>query len=206
MIKMIRAIHGWLGLLALPWVILLGLTGIYLNHTSYFLGLLPGSSYDEAQFDQWPAPQKLDIAGARAVAAAVYPNQQLKQRSAKRYHGRNVAIFDAPKGRVIVALDTGHYWVKTRFTRRTFDPSGRQIDFKIYWTSLFRYLHSRGWMDSTFGTWIVDVTGGLMVLFGLTGIVLLVGGRKGKAGGDSAPVIKVNRSNVPRPKRITLDD
>ncbi len=208
MIRIISVLHGWLGIVVLPWVILLGLTGIYLNHSDYFLRYLPQGSYDEAGFDRYPDPVRLDQAGARALAQRVMPGAVLRARADNVYHGRRVAMFDAPEARVIVALDTGHYWVKTPFTRKTYDPAGKLLDRKIYWSSLFRYLHVRGWFNSTFGTWFSDIAAAMLVLFGLTGVALAFSRRR-TAGGDTGPGdgrIEIRRRNVPRPKRITLKD
>ncbi|MBL9048118.1 MAG: hypothetical protein JNK34_12550, partial [Tabrizicola sp.] len=30
--RLVRTLHSWLGLLILPWVILAGFTGLYMNH------------------------------------------------------------------------------------------------------------------------------------------------------------------------------
>ncbi len=205
MIRIISALHGWLGLVVLPWVILLGLTGIYLNHSDYFLRFLPQGSYDKARFDSYPDPVRLDQAGAQALAQRVLPGVTLRPRADNVYHGRRVAMFDAPRARVIVALDTGHFWVKTPFVRKTYDPAGKLLDRKIYWSSLLRYLHVRGWFNAAFGTWFSDLAAGMMVLFGLSGVVLLFSRGRG-TGGNAGGKVQIRRRNIPRPKRITLKD
>ncbi|MFT5006522.1 MAG: hypothetical protein ACI8YI_002149, partial [Paracoccaceae bacterium] len=172
--KLLKTLHGWLGFFVMPWIIMIGLTGLYLNHSKLVSGLLPTSAYDEARFDDWQNPQALDQDAAKAVAVGVFPGDNFKLSSKTSYHNRDVHMFDGESGRVIVAAASGHYWVKTRFTRKTYDPDGRSVDSKIYWGSAFKTLHARGWITSGLGTWLADITAGAMVFFGLSGIFLFL--------------------------------
>jgi uncharacterized protein len=202
-IRVLRKIHGWLGFLVMPWIIMIGLTGLYLNHSKLVLSWLPASTYDEALFDEWPNPQPMDLEAARAVAVAVFPGDTFKVNKKTKYHKRPAHMFDGPSGRVIVAAETGHYWVKTRYTRKTFDPEGRLLDTKIYWSSAFRAIHKRGWLTRGFGSWLADITAGAMVLFGFTGFFLFLVPRLRRRKNKREQVV-VKRTNVPRPKRIRL--
>lgn len=172
--RFLKTVHGWLGVIVLPWVIVIGLTGLFLNHEGLVRGWLDGSGYDEAQFDAWPGAMPASVDAARALAERLYPGVDPVQDSATAYHGREAAIFDAGGTRVIVALATGHYWVKTDFTRLTHAPDGTLLERKIYWEGIFKRLHVRGWLSGTFGTWIADITAAAMVVFGLSGIVLFL--------------------------------
>jgi hypothetical protein len=172
--RLLKTVHGWLGVIVLPWVILIGLTGLYLNHERLVMGLLEGAGYDEAQFDAWPDPQPMTVAAAQALAEALHPGQTAKLDSDTTYHGREAAIFNVGETQVIVALKTGHYWVKTDALRITHAPDGTVLETKTYWESIFKRLHVRGWLTSTFGTWLADITAAAMVIFGLTGIVLFL--------------------------------
>jgi len=207
MIRVLKTVHGWLGILVLPWVLLMGLTGLYLNHSDLVYKFLPAPSYDEAQFDKWPARAPLNEAAARAVAGAAFPGEKLILLSGKTYHGRDVIQFEAETGRAIIATKTGHYWIKTRYKRRTYDPRGRLLDSKVYWDSLFKSLHARGWTTGWLGTTFADITATALVIFGISGIFLFLArlfgrGTDGKAGLGGK--IEIARSNVPRPKRIKL--
>lgn len=205
MMRVIKTLHGWLGIFVMPWIIIIGLTGLYLNHSKLVLSFLPISSYDEAEFDNWPNPVAVDETAAHAVAVAVFPGDNFKKRSQKKYHDRDVFMFDGASGRVIVAKDTGHYWVKTRVTRTTYDPDGRKLDGKVYWGSLFKNLHTKGWANSGFGTWFADITAGAMVLFGLSGIYMFFAPRlRRRSNKQGRENVEVARKNVPRPKRIQL--
>ena len=47
-LRSLRLVHSWLGVLVLPWIVLFGLTGFYLNHERAVLSLLPDGAYDES--------------------------------------------------------------------------------------------------------------------------------------------------------------
>ncbi len=172
--RLLKTVHGWLGVIILPWVIMIGLTGLFLNHEALVTSWLDGSDYDEAQFDAWPGATPLSVDAARGLAGRLYPGVDLVQGSETAYHGRDAAIFDADGTRVIVALATGHYWIKTDVSRLTHAPDGSLLERKIYWEGIFKRLHVRGWLSGTFGTWLADITAAAMVVFGLSGIVLFL--------------------------------
>lgn len=172
--RLLKTIHGWLGVLVLPWVLIIGLTGLYLNHERLVQSVLSGAGYDETEFDSWPKPQPKTVEGARTLAQGLLPGQQVTRSADTTYHDRQVASFRTQDTEVIVALATGHYWIKTDFRRVTHAPDGQVLDTKIYWGTILKRLHVRGWLTSTFGTWLSDITAAAMVVFGLSGIALFV--------------------------------
>jgi hypothetical protein len=172
--RFLKTVHGWLGVIVLPWVILIGLTGLFLNHERLVMGALAGSAYDESQFDAWADPKPMTVETARDLAEALYPRRTASLDGDMTYHGREAAIFELDGTQVIVALRTGHYWIKTDFRRVTHAPDGTVLETKTYWDSIFKRLHVRGWLTSDFGTWAADITAMAMVVFGLTGIVLFL--------------------------------
>lgn len=172
--RLLKTVHSWLGVIVLPWVILIGLTGLFLNHEGLFMGWLEGDAYDEAQFDAWPGAAPLTAEAAQALAAGLYPDQTLTLDGDRTYHGREVATFDTGDAQVIVALQTGHYWIKTDTWRVTHAPDGTVLESLTYWENIFKRLHVRGWLTRTFGTWFADITAAAMVIFGLSGIVLFL--------------------------------
>lgn len=172
--RFLRTLHGWLGFFVFPWIIMIGATGLYLNHRDTVEAYLPSASYDEALFDAWPNRIALRPGDAEALAGAIWPDADFRAAEDDTYHGRDVFVMKSDDGRIIVTKDTGHYWIKTRYRRETYDPEGTLLDTKIYWGSLFKRLHRSGWYDSGFGTWAADIAGGAMVLFGLSGIILFI--------------------------------
>ncbi len=171
-LKFFRVTHGWLGVFVFPWILVIGLTGIYLNHKQAVLGWIGNNEYDESQFSQWPGGRDLSMADALTIAQSIWPNEGIKGVKDQPYHGFASFVFKKDSGRIIVTRDTGHYYVKTRLTRTTYAPDGTKLHQKIYWKSVFKWLHARGWLSSTFGTWLADIAAGAMVVFSLSGLFL----------------------------------
>ena len=161
--RLLKTIHSWLGVIVLPWVLIIGFTGLYLNHENLVMGVLDQGGYDEDQFDTWASPRPMTPEAARALAETLFPGKPLTIDSDTSYHGREVAIFEAEGAQVIVALKTGHYWVRTDNRRITYAPDGTVLDTLIRWESIFKRLHVRGWLTSSLGTWLADITAAAMV-------------------------------------------
>ncbi|MGJ8589436.1 MAG: PepSY domain-containing protein [Yoonia sp.] len=171
-LKTLRSLHGWLGVILLPWIIAIGATGFYLNHARMILDVLEPAAFEESSLRKWAGAAPVDRAAAALIAARSWPDVPLPEAERVDYHGFAAYQFEHDAGSVIVAGDTGHYWVKTDFTRKTFAPDGTEVHSKIYWSTIFKRIHTRGWFDSTFASWLADITAVAMVLFGLTGLVL----------------------------------
>lgn len=171
-LKYLRTIHGWLGVIIVPWIIIIGATGFYLNHSRMVLGWFQGPDYSEEQLLTWEGAHQVDSVAAAAIAAQYWPDEPLPAPEAVTYHDFVAYQFDRPSGLVIVARESGHYYVKTDYSRRTYAPDGTLVDKERYWSRIFKELHTRGWLGGTLGRWLADITALSMVLFGMTGIVL----------------------------------
>jgi len=171
LLKFFRVTHGWLGVIVFPWIFAIGITGLYLNHSKLVLGWIGSSEYDESQFFDWPE-QDITVAHALAIANTYWPEEDVLGMKDEPYHGFDSFTFKKDSGRIIVTQDTGHYFVKTNLTRRTFAPDGTLLHKKIYWSSVFKWLHVRGWLNSDLGTWLADITAVAMVFFSLSGLWL----------------------------------
>lgn len=172
LLKYLRSFHGWLGILILPWVLVAGLTGFYLNHARAINALILPPAFDESVFDDWPDPQEGTLTQALKLAAGNWTDEQVKTIEDKPYHNRPAIIVTKPSGQVIVSKPTGHYYIKTWLTRKTYTPDGQLLDRHIYWGSLFKMLHTRGWFSTAPGTWLADITSLALVGFALSGIFL----------------------------------
>jgi|TARA_B110000503_G_scaffold121838_1_gene185819 hypothetical protein len=175
--RLFKTLHGWLGVIILPWIILIGFTGLYLNHFELVNRALTAPSYNEAEFDSSPLARQRELVDAIDLSKTLWPEQDPRVAELIIYHDREAwRILVGPRT-LIVDAATGHYWVKTRFRRQTYGPDGAQLHSKIYWGSLFKTFHENGWFNGDFGTWLADITAAAMVLFGLSGVYLFTAPR-----------------------------
>lgn len=170
----IKTLHSWLGFIILPWIIFYGFTGFYLNHSKMINQFLAKPVFDESQFEIKPENAWLSIPEARGIAEKFWRDETITNSKAVKYHGFIAINFTKPSGSIIVAIQTGHFYKKTRFYRNTYDASGHILDRKFYWSYLFSYFHEVGWINNSFGVWFADVTAMGLIFFGVTGLVLFI--------------------------------
>ena len=170
--RTIRTLHSWMGFLILPWIVIYGFTGFYLNHSKTINQFLAASPYDESQFTLKPEPEWLTIEEAKQRANQFWPKEEITKAKAVEYHGFVSLNFTKPSGNVIVSVKTGHFYKKTRLYRYTYDASGVLVDRKFYWSYLFKYFHEVGWIDNRFGVWFADITAIALITFGISGLIL----------------------------------
>ena len=178
--RAIRTLHSWMGFLILPWIVLYGFTGFYLNHAKTIDAYLVSSTFDESQFVIKQEEEWLSVEEAREKSDLFWPDEKIINAKAVQYHGFVAIRFDKPSGSIIVAVKTGHFYKKTRLYRYTFDPSGALVDRKFYWSFLFKYFHEVGWIDNSYGIWFADVTAIALVIFGVSGLFLFIFPRQRK--------------------------
>ena len=173
--RLLRTLHGWLGLLVLPWIILAGLTGLFENHGGLFQQILPQGMFS-AQMVQALPDQPVQAAGVQALAT----------RLALQDTGRPLpaTILDRPGFRmnaqgVTLLVDgaTGAYWLEGPFQSTLYAPEGRQIASRIRWAQVMIGWHRAGWLGAGLGTWPADITAAAMMVFGCSGIYLFLAPR-----------------------------
>lgn len=171
-LRTLRLVHTWLGIIIVPWIIIIGATGFYLNHSRGILALLDAAPYDESSFADWPGARPVSRPEAQQTAARIWPDEPIEQVEDGIYHEMPAYIFRKPSGQIIVTQATGHYFVKTRITRTTYAIDGTRLHRRIYWGSIFKQLHTDGWLGGGLGSWLADITSLAMIVFGLTGTLL----------------------------------
>lgn len=180
--RVLKTIHGWLGVMILPWIVAAGFTGLYMNHGDLILSVLPsGAAYDPALFDASPLAQEVDAAGAERIAALIAPGAVLDLTADDSFQRRAVFLFDAGPYDVVVDRKTGFGWTDSRYVTRTYQPDGRRLQTRLRWGRVLSSIHQRGWVGPGLGTWLADIAAGALVLFGLTGLVLFVAPRLRRA-------------------------
>ncbi|NVK02875.1 MAG: PepSY domain-containing protein [Oceanospirillaceae bacterium] len=168
----LKTLHSWMGLIALPWVILFGLSGLYLNHPQLVSQILPDSAYgaEAEMFASLDVP--LTPETAANIARQYWPESPMNAIRQIKYHGFDAVEFTRGAGRIIVAKETGHYYTKTNFQNVLYSPQGEAVDRKIYWNYLLGVFHRNGWFSQTIGTILADITAIILIAFGLSGITL----------------------------------
>ena len=73
--KHLRFFHSWLGIIVLPWIIVIGATGFYLNHSRTILSWIENAPYDESSFADWTNGPPLNRAQAQITADAIWPDE-----------------------------------------------------------------------------------------------------------------------------------
>ncbi len=167
--RLLRTLHSWLGLFILPWVIMAGLTGLYMNHESLVLSVFPQGDVSASQFS--PGGTQQTDASARALAEGLFG--PLGNARSKEFLGRPVVAFkDADGKSVMVDVATGHIWTNDRYVVTLYAPTGEQLASDRNWGRTLSSLHQRGWVGTVLGVWLADITATALMAFGTTGLFL----------------------------------
>lgn len=173
--RLVKTIHSWLGVLILPWVVAIGFTGLYMNHSDLILSVFPTEHYDTGGFDASPLARLQDEDSAVAFAATLAPGADIVLDDEEDwFRDRHVYTFDAGAFDVVVDRATGFGWTNSRYVTRTYAPDGERLHTRIRWSRVLSSIHERGWVGTALGTWLADITAGALVIFGLSGLVLFV--------------------------------
>jgi uncharacterized iron-regulated membrane protein len=175
--RFLRSLHGWLGVCILPWVVIAGFTGFYMNHSKLILSLMPDTGYDVAQMDQSALAQPVDAVAAHALAVRVLPNIAPTLAAPKRFMGREAYRFDGGETDVWVDRATGHYWVTGRYVTRTYAPDGTRLATELRWSRVLSSLHTRGWIGTALGSFLADATAIALTIFGASGLYVFLAPR-----------------------------
>lgn len=146
MTRFLKTLHGWLGVLILPWVVLAGLTGLYGNHRALVLGLMGDVRLSPAPVPAPVAARLMGRPGFRVVTEA--ETLQVDQATG--------ATLRITPYRTVLA-----------------DAEGRVLLRQWHWGRILQRLHKAGWLGSRLGTWPADLAAGALVVFGVTGLWLL---------------------------------
>lgn len=172
--RALRSLHAWLGALILPWIVLAGLTGLYMNHRDTVLALLPAETLPLASEYEIvpglivvPSPES-----ARSIAALYRPDVALRIKRSDRYRNRTVWIVDAGRDDVIIDRATGFVWLRERYRISAFAPDGTALGAERRWSAILSSLHQRGWIGEGLGRLLADITAIALVAFGISGTVL----------------------------------
>lgn len=173
--RLLKTIHGWLGVLILPWVVIAGVTGLYENHQSLVVGLLPSASTGAERLQDLPTVV-ISSEDAAKLASSLLSGQPGKPENVT-FKDRKVLKVDGAAADLYVDLATGAYWINGTFIQSLYQPDGRWIASSVRWSNVLSRLHRRGWVSDRFGTWPADMTASALTIFGISGLYLFVAPR-----------------------------
>lgn len=171
-LKTLRTLHSWLGIVVLPWVIIFGISGFYLNHPDAVRAVLPFKTYSETDTNFPALASPLTPDQAADIARGFWPDSAMETINRIDYHGYSAIQFSRTAGRIIVVPTTGHFYVKSNLQNRMYSPQGDLLGRKIYWGYALGVFHRTGWLGWSLGTILADITALALIGFGLTGIAL----------------------------------
>lgn len=177
--RLLRNLHTWLGVMILPWVIIAGVTGLYMNHSSLILSVFPVGDTEELLLGAPALPQTED--SAAEIVQAMYPNTRFDDMGGGRQNGRNGYVFVADDFEVVVDQDTGYFAVKYRYFMHLYSPTGHRVASRPYWNKILSRLHRDGWVGGALGSWPADIVAAALVIFGSTGLYLFTAPRLRRA-------------------------
>ncbi len=170
-LRLLKTLHGWTGIVVVPWVLLYGLTGFYLNHERSLAFLFGIDAVDTLWKEDQPGHLATE-AQALAWFAAAYPGMTARKVTDEAYHDKPAYQIATDGLLVIAPKNSSFYFDKSDHVRQLHDGAGRVIDRHLYWPSILKELHVHGWMRGGLGTTLADLFSLMLIGFGLTGACL----------------------------------
>lgn len=177
--RLLRSLHTWLGVMILPWVIIAGVTGLYMNHSALILSVFPVGDIDGPVLRAPALPQT--EGSAAEIVKALYPDTRFDDMGGGKQNGRKVFVFADKDFEAMVDQATGYVYVKSRYFMHLYSPSGHRLATKPYWSKILSRLHQDGWVGGALGSWPADIVAGALVVFGSTGLYLFTAPRLRRA-------------------------
>jgi hypothetical protein len=172
MTRALKTLHGWLGLIILPWVVLAGFTGLFHNHGFQVLKLLPDQRLTAALVAPLP-PHPVTADEVTALAQNLLPAPVLPVSEGLSL-SRPAFLVIGNGTTLRVDQATGAYVVIGPYASTLYAQGGGRIATQVQRPKLLNRLHSAGWASDRFGTWPADITATALMIFGLSGLWLFL--------------------------------
>lgn len=117
-LKSLRKIHSYLGLLILPWIIAFGFTGFYLNHSELILSALPLNTYEDNYQTYMDLEQPLTLEQSANIARGYWPESKMLSVERISYHEQSAIEFKRQNGSIIVVPKLASITSNLRFPIR----------------------------------------------------------------------------------------
>ena len=167
-----RTVHSWLGALVMPWVLIIGFTGFYLNHSQFVLGAI---GYKELSDNDTAGASDIAVSQdlAQQIGGSVWPDERVLESGFIKYRGGKALALKKDSGLIIIpGPQTNHYFVTTSYTEKTYTVDGKLVHQQYNLRPLLKSLHERGWVGNRLGTWLADIVACAMVFFSLSGLFM----------------------------------
>ena len=171
MMRWIKILHGWMGVLVLPWVIIFGLTGFFLNHQNLF------GEWPDADLLQQALPQ--DSTGRLATkeqveswVQTIRPGVEMKSMQQGDLNGVLAWQIEITGGTLTAPVNSSSYFEVTQMQVRLLDGQNSVVRRDLNWKHISRELHVHGWLSDAPGTLIADAFSFILVGFGVSGLAL----------------------------------
>ena len=168
----IRVLHRWMGLILFPWVIIYGLTGLYMNHGDLILSLFPRDHMEEMLVDDQPGFR------GDAERAKDWLRQQpfapiSKSMKDDIYYGHPAWFITLRDNTEVVAFkNSAQYVMRAPYQRTLYAGDGSRLNSKFYWGRILSEFHKRGLVASPFGSFLADVFSIILISFGVSGLAV----------------------------------
>lgn len=170
----IRALHKWMGLLLFPWVIIYGLTGLYMNHGKMVLSLFPADRIDTEIIEDAPG-LRADAEAARAWLRTQPFASESRSLKEGTYHGAPAWFIMLGDNSEVVAFKNSAQWVlRAPYHRTLHAADGSVEDTRYYWDRILADFHKRGLVASPFGSLLADAFSVILIGFGVSGLLVWV--------------------------------
>jgi hypothetical protein len=171
MMRWIKIIHGWMGVLVLPWVIIFGLTGFFLNH-QHLLGEWPDADLLQQALPQDAAGRLASQDQVEGWLKSIRPGVEIKSMQQGDLNGSLAWQVEIVGGTITAPVNSSSYFEVTPMQVRLFDAQGDVVRRDINWKRISRELHVHGWLSDAPGTLIADAFSFILVGFGISGLAL----------------------------------
>lgn len=174
-----RWLHVYISSLLLLLLIFFSVTGITLNHSEWFSG---GA---EEKTQELKLPQALQITLAGDLNAGLTPLQQwLKQQTGLQQPNQTELDYDAGEIYFDYSLPAGYAYISVIAEDGLVSIESRKGNL----VGLLNDLH-KGRHSGIAWSWLIDISAVLMLLFGISGLIILLQNKKYRKPGLTAVVI-----------------
>ncbi len=173
----VRKIHRTTGIVAAPLIVIIGLSGLFLNHGNAFETFF---SFDRRHLETIAEPWTREQAAERAVKILGGAVKEIEKR--RKEHRLYFRAIDKTLKRPGLIIETAShsYWLVRRYNKVHYDDNGERIERRWFLKRLAKDLHG-GRILGLFGKLMIDLLSLCLVVFAITGTLMWVATRRRSA-------------------------